>query len=140
MLIEKWAMIDNKFYVSNYGRIKTLSNDIVDLSNRKSRYLCYRTYKIHRLVAENFIPNPENKKEVNHIDGNKHNNHVSNLEWVTTSENRLHAFRTGLQKPTYGYLGKHRTQEQKDKISKNNARYWLGKKRPNLHRKESDIV
>ena len=54
-----------------------------------------RTYT-HRLVAEKFIPNPENKPQVNHIDGKKWNNHVSNLEWNTVSENVQHAYDNGL--------------------------------------------
>jgi endogenous inhibitor of DNA gyrase (YacG/DUF329 family) len=52
---------------------------------------------IHRLVAKTFIPNPENKPEVNHIDGNTINNHFTNLEWTTRSENQQHAYDTGLQ-------------------------------------------
>lgn len=60
--------------------------------------VCY----IHRILAETFIPNPDNKKYVNHIDGNKMNFSLDNLEWVTSSENNKHAYLTGLKKARKG--------------------------------------
>lgn len=61
-------------------------------------------FGVHVLVAQAFIPNPFNKPEVNHIDGNKDNNTVWNLEWNTYSENNFHAFKTGLNKSHAGKL------------------------------------
>lgn len=78
-----------------------------------------KSHLIHRLVAEKFIPNPDNKPFVNHIDGNKHNNSVNNLEWCTRSENERHAWKTGLKHDiaTKGELhGMH-------KLSKKDAEY-----------------
>lgn len=56
-----------------------------------------KSHRVHRLVAQTYIPNPENKPEVNHMDGNKENNMLCNLEWMTHSENVQHACDTGLR-------------------------------------------
>lgn len=67
----------------------------------KDNYIYYKigskSYRAHRLVALTYIPNPDNKAEVNHIDGNKANNMLCNLEWATRSENIQHACDTGLR-------------------------------------------
>ena len=92
-----WASSDG--YVTN-GRIR-LKTYVIN-----SGYHCLKlhgatgerkSFLLHRLVAETFLPNPENKPEVNHIDGDKGNCSVSNLEWMTSSENKLHALSTGLK-------------------------------------------
>lgn len=60
----------------------------------------YKSYKVHRLVAEHFVPNPNNLKHVNHIDGDKTNNNADNLEWVTQKENNQHAWDNDLNRNT----------------------------------------
>lgn len=93
------------YQASNLGRIRSLhfrggKNQKILTPYNVLGYLRIRIFKdkkqksigVHRLIALTFILNPENKPEVNHIDGNKTNNIVENLEWVTASENVTHAF------------------------------------------------
>jgi hypothetical protein len=104
--IWKQVIIENindekKYFVSNLGRFKNSFGIIMDNykvnENGYIRVFIYnRTYALHRLIALAFIENPQNKEQVNHIDGNKNNNRVDNLEWVTNSENQLHKFQIGL--------------------------------------------
>jgi len=78
-------------WVSNYGRVK-LNDDLLELKIHL-KYLSFKNQWVHRAVAELFIQNPENKPCVDHIDGNKLNNKVDNLRWVTYSENNLNPHR-----------------------------------------------
>jgi hypothetical protein len=92
---------NKKYYVSNLGRFKNSFETIMENykinENGYIRVGIYnRTFALHRLVALTFLENPHNKEQVNHIDGNKLNNSVSNLEFVTNQENQIHKFQLGL--------------------------------------------
>ena len=106
---EKWITIKeyNDYKVSNYGNILSFKQNkekLLNLISDKKGYLIIslfknniqKNFRINRLVAQTFLPNPESKPEINHIDGNKQNNYVDNLEWVTHSENMKHAYKLGL--------------------------------------------
>lgn len=91
------------YFVSSLGRFKNKKGVIMEnYKPHHSGYIYLRVnikkYALHRLVSLAFIENPNNKPFVNHIDGNKTNNNVSNLEWVTCSENNLHNYKIGLNK------------------------------------------
>jgi hypothetical protein len=126
---EIWKDIQNfegLYQISNLGRVKSLDR-YIELKNGTNRFVKGRVLKpskhktkpsyynvilsnkgkrysmsIHRLVAEHFIPNKDGKPQVNHKDGDKLNNKVNNLEWVTYSENTIHSFSIGLSKGRKG--------------------------------------
>jgi len=125
---EIWLPIkgyEGLYEISNLGRVKSLERTI-KYKNGKSKFKkctilnikpgkwgyirayltnlqqIEKSFFVHRLVAEYFIPNPDNKPQVNHKNSIRHDNAVENLEWCTCSENIRHAFKEGFKKPLKG--------------------------------------
>lgn len=129
---ELWLDIsgyENLYQVSNHGRIKSLNyrrtgkEQILKQATNKDGYKFVslrkngkgKTFTVHRLVAKAFIPIIENKVEINHIDCNKTNNCVSNLEWCTHKENTDYR---DLKNPKTWISNKHLTKEEVDMIKR----------------------
>lgn len=151
--IEVWKDIkgyEGLYQVSNLGRVKSFDVYIkVGIKNAETALHKGRILKpmknrqgymrvelckggerkaifVHRLVASVFIENPENKVCVNHIDGDKQNNCVENLEWCTYSENMQHAFDTGLKRCKYGKEHHNHSEVTQYDLQGNFIRLWYG--------------
>ena len=147
--MEQWKDIkgyEGLYQVSNYGRVKSLPKKritgtgfyiqkerIMSLQIKTKRYYgvvltkdgTHKNFLVHRLVADAFIENPNNYEEVNHIDCNKLNNKVENLEWCTAEANLEHAFKNGLLTKTKGR-----------KLSKEECMRISERKKVGLHQKK----
>lgn len=140
-MTEEWKPIEGFegiYEVSNLGRVKSLKRITDEIHHIPCKILKPTTNKdgyvrvgmrknkkqfsktVHRLVAEAFIPNPNNLPEVNHLDGNKQNNRAENLSWCTAKQNQKHSLEMGLRRASELNGGGviHVTKEVNDKINK----------------------
>lgn len=119
---------EGRYRISSFGRVLSLQDNHGNPVERiRGTCFCRKGYElvqlakegavytklIHRLVAEAFLPNPGNRTTVNHIDGVKDHNYVTNLEWATYSENHKHAYQLGLKTPARAALAKKTSSESK---------------------------
>ena len=111
--MEQWKVVKGfeNYLVSSLGNVKTINGKLKKVVYDSKNDYGYvelwknnkgKKFRIHRLVAETFIPNNLGKEQVNHIDGDKKNNCVSNLEWVTPKENIRHSIENDLSSIKYG--------------------------------------
>jgi hypothetical protein len=124
-MIEEWRKVkeyDDLYLVSNTGKIKRngkILKEHKDTNGYRSIALSkkgiVKHYRIHRLVAQQFLPNRGNKPQINHKDGNPQNNYADNLEWVTSQENIKHSFGVLEREPTRAMLNKFGDQHNRSK-------------------------
>ena len=153
---EVWKDIngyEGLFQISNLGRVKRLEKSFIDSIGRKYNYKekIYKLqkdnngyllvtlpksklFRVHRLVANAFLENPNNLKEINHIDGNKSNANVLNLEWVTHKENMKHALESGLMDNARKVFSKKATERKLWKLSTHN------KVKVNMYDKNNNFI
>lgn len=135
--MENWKSLDFKnlpnYSVSDLGRVWNHVSGKIWAGASDHGYMKLGNYRIHRLVAEAFIPNPENKPQIDHINGIKTDNRACNLRWCTAKENsnydlhrqKMREANLGEKNPMYG---KHLNEEHKEKIRQARLEYWKKKK------------
>ena len=138
-LKEVWKSVnvlgyEARYEVSTYGNVRSLATGkTMSKSYHKGycRVVFYkegkrRRFRVHRLVMLTFVKNPRRKPHVNHLDGNRSNNHISNLEWCTPKENFDHASQVLRDKPFWS--GRKHSEESKKKISQAIFEFWRKRK------------